>query len=227
MVLIFGPRGVVKHIQKSWKCHIDSGPSRVITNVKMQTLKDFRSETDTQLYTLLTFSICETYFYRPTCNIYEHAKSSVKDSTKNVNDSVCVNKANLRDFISCDRSSNVTQIALKSPDLSTCVTLKLIWWLRRKNIRHLSCNASSFVHHFKAAGEFKLECKNRRRFVPCDLKIGRMTLKKQRTPRLCYFELCASFYSHQWNQTGAKARKRPILVKVDDFMSRVTLKFDG
>ena len=43
---------------------------------------------------------------------------------------------------------------------------------------------------------------------------------------LCYFKLCASFHSHQWNQTGVTVQKCPIRVKIDDFLSRVTLKFD-
>ena len=42
-----------------------------------------------------------------------------------------------------------------------------------------------------------------------------------------YFKLCASFHSHWWIQTGVTVRKRLIWVKIDDFFSRVTLKFDG
>ena len=55
---------------------------------------------------------------------------------------------------------------------------------------------------------------NRRFFVPCDLEIWRMSLKNNRAPLLCCFKLCA-------------VRKHPIWVKIDDFFSRVTLKFDG
>ena len=54
-----------------------------------------------------------------------------------------------------------------------------------------------------------------------------MTLKNSRTPLLCYFKLCAAFRSHWWIQTGVTVRKRPIWVKINDFFSRVTLKFDG
>ena len=54
-----------------------------------------------------------------------------------------------------------------------------------------------------------------------------MTLKNNRAPLLYYFKLCASFRSHWWIQTGVTVRKRPIWVKIDDFFSRVTLKFDG
>ena len=62
---------------------------------------------------------------------------------------------------------------------------------------------------------------------PCDLDIWRMTLKKKRAPLLCYFKLYASFRSHRWIQAEATVRKRPIWVKIDDFLSRVTWPFDA
>ena len=54
-----------------------------------------------------------------------------------------------------------------------------------------------------------------------------MTLENNRAPLLCYFKLCAAFRSHWWIQTGVTVRNRPIWVKIDDFFSHVTLKFDG
>ena len=77
---------------------------------------------------------------------------------------------------------------------------------------------SSFVHHFKAIGEFKLELspdtlnagQNRRFSVPCDLEIWWMTLNNNRTSLLCYFKLCALFHSHLWIETRVTVRKRPI-----------------
>ena len=51
-------------------------------------------------------------------------------------------------------------------------------------------------------------------------------LENNRAPLLCCFKLCASFHSHQWILIGVTVRKRPIWVKIDDFLSRVTLKFD-
>ena len=66
-----------------------------------------------------------------------------------------------------------------------------------------------------------------RRFLElCDLAIWRMTLKNNRAPLLCYFKLYASFRSHRWIQAGVTVRKRPIWVKIDDFLSCVTLQFD-
>ena len=63
-------------------------------------------------------------------------------------------------------------------------------------------------------------------FSPCDLEIWRMTFKNNRAPLLCYFKLCASFQCHRLIQTGVTVRKRLIWVKIDDFCSRMTLKFD-
>ena len=68
--------------------------------------------------------------------------------------------------------------------------------------------------------------RNRPFFVPCDLEIWWMTLKNNRAPVLCCFKLCASFHSHRWIHTKVTVRKRSIRVKIGDFLSRVTLKFD-
>ena len=61
---------------------------------------------------------------------------------------------------------------------------------------------------------------------PCDLEIWWMTLQNNRAPLLCYSKLCSSFRSHWWIQTWVTVPKRPIWVKIDDFFSRVTSKFD-
>ena len=61
-----------------------------------------------------------------------------------------------------------------------------------------------------------------RRFLePCDLEIWRMTLKYNRAPLLCCFQLCAWFHCHMWIQTGVRVRKRLIWV-----LTSVTLTFD-
>ena len=54
-----------------------------------------------------------------------------------------------------------------------------------------------------------------------------MTLKNNRAPVVFYFKLCASFRNHWCIETWVTVRKRPIWVKFDDFLSGVTLKFDG
>ena len=125
-------------------------------------------------------------------------------------------------------------IPVKIDDFFNRVTLKFYGW-PSKIIGHLFHATSSFVHHFVPIGELKLELQSgnaklgqiRRFLEPCDLEIWRMTLKNNRAPLLCYFKLCAAFRSHWWIQTGVTVRKRPIWVKFDDFLSRVTLKFDG
>ena len=67
-----------------------------------------------------------------------------------------------------------------------------------------------------------------RRFLElCDLEIWRMTMQNNRAPLLCYFKLCASFHTHLWFQISVTVRKRSIPVKMDDYFSRVTLKFEG
>ena len=74
-----------------------------------------------------------------------------------------------------------------------------------KIIGHLFYATSSFVHHFLAIGEIKLELqsgnnfgKNQWFYVPCDLEIWQMSLKNIRAPLPCYFKLCASFCNHQY-----------------------------
>ena len=98
-------------------------------------------------------------------------------------------------------------------------------WSQLKTIGNLFNATSSFMHHFLAIGEFKLELQsgnaqsgsNSTLLEPCDLEIWRMTLKNNRAPLLCYFKLCASFHSDWWIQTGVTVRKRLIWVKFKDF----------
>ena len=66
-----------------------------------------------------------------------------------------------------------------------------------------------------------------RYFFPCDLEFWWITLENNKAPLLYYIKLCASFQIHQWSQTWVTVRKRSIRVKIGDFLSRVTLKFDG
>ena len=114
-------------------------------------------------------------------------------------------------------------IWVKFNDILSRVTLKFRKW-HWKTIGHLFYATSSFVHHFKAIGEFKLELQSGNAqfgsksmiflaMWPCNL----MTLKNNRALLLCYFKLCTSFRSHWWIQTGVTVQKRPIWVKFDDF----------
>ena len=104
-------------------------------------------------------------------------------------------------------------------------------------IGHLFYFTSSFVHHLKLLGEFKLKLlsgnpqfgsKSATCFVPCDLGIWWMTLKNNRALLLCFTKLCALFLSKpsvnsNWSycpETLNSGQNRR-------FLSRVTLKFDG
>ena len=108
------------------------------------------------------------------------------------------------------------------------VTLKFDGW-PWKTIGHLFYATSSFVHHFVAIGEFKLELQsgnaqsrsNSTIFRPCDLEIWRMTLKNNRAPLLSNIKLYASFHHHIRIQTGVTVRKRFSWV-----VTSVTLTFD-
>ena len=110
-------------------------------------------------------------------------------------------------------------IRIKISVFLSCVIMKLEGW-PWKTIRHLFYISLSFVHHFKAIGEFKqeLQSRNAQFFVLWDLEIWRMTSKDNMIPLLCYFKLCASFRSHRWIlKTGVIVWKCPISVKIEDF----------
>ena len=124
-------------------------------------------------------------------------------------------------FKSCDRPIDRKRpIWVKISDVLSRVILKFDGW-PWKTIGHLSFAVSSFVQHFIAIGEFKLELQSGNTqfgsnstffFYPCDLEIWRMTLKNNRAPLLFYFKLYALFRSHWCIQTWVRVRKRPIWV---------------
>ena len=64
-------------------------------------------------------------------------------------------------------------------------------------------------------------------FSLCDLEILCMTSKNNRAPLLYYIKLCVSFQIHRRIKTEVTLWKHSIQVKIGDFLSRVTLKFDG
>ena len=88
-------------------------------------------------------------------------------------------------------------IRVKIGDFLSCVALKFDGWLW-KTIGHLFYATSSFVHHFIAIIEFKLELQ------PGNLW---MTVKNNRAPLRYNVKLCASFQSHRWIQTGFEVWK--------------------
>ena len=115
------------------------------------------------------------------------------------------------------------------------VTLKFDRW-PWKTIGYLLSTASSFLRHFKAMGEFKLELQSINvqfgsKFVTfCPVWHWNLMddLKNNRTPLLYYVKLCPLFQSHQWIKTWVTVAKPLIPVKISNcFLSHVTLKFDG
>ena len=62
---------------------------------------------------------------------------------------------------------------------------------------------------------------------PCDLQIWWMTSKNNRAPLLYYVKLWASLQTHWWIQTWVTLQKCSIRVRISNFFSCVTLKFDG
>ena len=115
------------------------------------------------------------------------------------------------------------------------VTFKYDGW-PWKRIAHLFYATLSFVHHFKAIGEFKLVLQSgnaqfgSKSAILCPMwpsNVMRMTLKNNRAPLLCCFKLYASFHSYRWIQTKVTVWKCSIRVRICDLVSRVTLKIGG
>ena len=110
-----------------------------------------------------------------------------------------------------------------------------IWWMTLEN------NREPLLYYIKLCASFQIhrwietEVTVRKRpirvkignfFVLCDIQIWRMTLEINRAPLLYYTKLCASFQIHRLIQIGVTVRKPSIWVKIGNFLSRVTLKFD-
>ena len=68
--------------------------------------------------------------------------------------------------------------------------------------------------------------RNRQYFVPRYLETWWMTLEIKRAPFLYYIKLCAPCQIHRWSQTWVTVQKRPVWVKIGEFLSRMTLKLD-
>ena len=95
---------------------------------------------------------------------------------------------------------------------------------------YLSMNDKANLRDFIAATGLVILLKlasNHIFFSHYDLENWGMPLKNNRAPLPYYIKLCASFQIHQWIKTGVTVRKHSIQVKISDFLSRVTLKFDG
>ena len=123
-------------------------------------------------------------------------------------------------------------IRVKIGEFLSCLTLKFDEW-PWKTKGHLFCVASSFVHHF--IGQFKLKLQSvnaqlgSKSVIYCPSWPWNLSddLEKQKgTSSMLLQALCIISY-HQWIQTKVTVRKCSIRIKIVDFLSRVTLKFDG
>ena len=90
---------------------------------------------------------------------------------------------------------------------------------------HLKPGKSEGFDSCDRASNLKLDS-NCQFFSPCDLEIWWMTSTNNGTLLLYYVKLCALSQIHRRIQTGVTVRKRPIWVKIEDFLSHMTLKFD-
>ena len=124
-------------------------------------------------------------------------------------------------------------IWVKINDFFSRVTLQFDVW-PGLTIEHLFYATSSFVHHFVAIGDFKLELQSGNTQIGSNSTIFRavwpcyltMTLKNNRAPLLCYFKLYASFIAIGELKLGLHSGNTQFGSKSTIFLSRVTLKFD-
>ena len=91
---------------------------------------------------------------------------------------------------------------------------------------HLFYAASSLVRHFIVISEFKLELQSRNAW-PWKLMddLEKHCHCHHRAHFLYYVKPCASSQCHGLIPIWVTVRKRSIRVKIDDFLSHVTLKF--
>ena len=143
-------------------------------------------------------------------------------------------KVNLRDLIAATGLVILLELDLNRW-FSAHATLKFDEWTKRK-IGHLFYTTSSMciISNPMVNSNWSYSPKTLNSgqnlwfiFVSCDLEILWMTVQNNRAPPLYYLKLCASFQSHDgWFKIGVTVRKRSIRVEINDFLSRVTLKFN-
>ena len=109
-----------------------------------------------------------------------------------------------------------------------CIPVTLIFdvwpW---KTIGHLFYATSSFVHHFVAIGEFKLELQSgNTQFGSNSTIFGAVwpwnlthDLEKQQGISSMLLQVCALFCSHWWIQAGVTLQKHLLWIKIDIFFA--------
>ena len=143
------------------------------------------------------------------------------------------NKANLRDLVGANGLVNLLKLHSNLWFFGPC-DLE-IWWTALKNNRapllyyDKLCTwfqSHSWIQTGLQSGNAQFGSKST---IFCPVRPRNLAdeLENNRTPLPCYFKLCASFWGHWWIQTGVTVRKRSIRVKIINFLSLATLKFDG
>ena len=136
-------------------------------------------------------------------------------------------------FDSCNQPKNLIQIGFKSLIFQRVAPSNLLDDLAKEyGTCSMLCQALCIISkpsvNWNCSPETLNSGQNQRFFfVLCELEIWQMILKNNKAPLQCYFKLCLSFRTHWSIQTGVTVQKCPIWVKIGDFLSRVTLKFDG
>ena len=144
-----------------------------------------------------------------------------------------MNKANLRELLVATGLVFLLKIVNHQ---FFCLCDLGIWWMTSKDNRAPLYTTSSFFasfhsHRWILTGITVRKCSIR---VKIGDYLSRVTLKFGGWPwktigHLFYaisFKRCASFQSHRSIQAGVTVRKRSIQVKIGNYFSRVTLKFD-
>ena len=154
----------------------------------------------------------------------------------------CVNKmykfwwARLKEVVNGAWATSTPEI-LRGPSKVSLGKRSSGWWciwftmsgLRHSNVKPAKTRQIWGIWYWAATSLvilLKLDL-NRRLISPCDLEIWWMTSNNSKAPLLYLIYLCASFQTHRWIQTGVTVRKCSIWIKIGDFLSVMTLKFDG
>ena len=141
---------------------------------------------------------------------------------------LCVmNKASLRNLISATSLVILLKLDPNRQFFSPCDLI--IWRLTFENNRASFLNYIKLFASFQSHGWIQTWVTVRKRSIQVKigdflfrvtyLEIWQMTLKNNRAPPLCCFNLCSSLPYHQWIPTGVATRKLPIWVKIDDFLA--------
>ena len=137
----------------------------------------------------------------------------------------------------CEKSWSYSREILNSGQnrhFLSCVTLKFDRWTWQ-TIRHLFYTTSSSVGHFKVIGKFKLELQSGNTqflsklaifFVGCDIEIWQITLENNWAHIYATFRFVHHFAVIIRLKLELQS-KNAQFGWVTDFLSQVTLKFDG